>query len=608
MKSIKTKMLLSVAILFLVSVTAITFISLTKSKSSTEKVIDFQYKEKIQGVNEMLSLHIVEQYGSLRIDTDGSLVDSSGNLVEKNYEYIDQLSANMKTNMSIFVKIGDDFQRVLTSVKDENGKRVEGTYLDKSGDVYRSIVSGKSYSGEADVQGEKYITGYEPMYDSNNNVIGVYSSGIPMKNVNAIKDENEKNLTVTLVLSSSIVFAISIGIIYVLASGITKPLIKITDITDHLAKGDLDTEVDIKSKDEIGKLAVSMGTLVDRLKSYIAYINEISELLKQIGEGDLDLTFKQTYDGDFAIIKDALMNTSDMLNRTLSEFNVSADQVSSGSNQVAAGAQALSQGATEQASSIEELSATISEITSQIKDTAENAEKAKKISIDANVATNHSQQQMEKMIAAMNEISIASNEIGKIIKNIDDIAFQTNILALNAAVEAARAGVAGKGFAVVAEEVRNLAGKSAESAKSTATLIESSLDAINKGSKIVSDTAKSLEEVVEGSKKSAEVIQSIADASIDQSQSIAQVNIGIAQISDVVQTNSATAEESAAASEELSGQAQMLKELINKFKLKNTTQSGSRTDIYSKSVSKSSYSEDLSSKNNSFKSSTFIDL
>ncbi|NCC88476.1 MAG: hypothetical protein EOM05_11555 [Clostridia bacterium] len=305
-----------------------------------------------------------------------------------------------------------------------------------------------------------------------------------------------------------------------------------------------------------------------------------------------------------------MLNTSEMLNSTLYEFNVASDQVASGSNQVASGAQALSQGATEQASSIEELSATVNEITTQIKETAENAEKAKQISIDASVATNQSQQQMEKMIAAMNEISNTSNEIGKIIKNIDDIAFQTNILALNAAVEAARAGLAGKGFAVVAEEVRNLAGKSAESAKITATLIESSLNAINNGSKIVSDTAKSLEDVVIGSKNSSEVIQSIADASIEQSQSIAQVNIGIGQISDVVQTNSATAEESAAASEELSGQAQMLKELISKFKLKNTTQTDSASESYSNTpFSSSSYSEDFSGKKSNFKSNTtFIDL
>lgn len=373
-----------------------------------------------------------------------------------------------------------------------------------------------------------------------------------------------------------------------------------------LGEGKLSTEKSSSyTDDELGRLSEIYENTSTTLNSYIG---EISEILTQISSGNLDLSVDRDYIGDFSTIKRNLNEIILSLNSMFSEMNISAEQVYEGAMQVSSAAQSLSQGATEQASSVEELSSTVSEITTHIKQTAENAERAKQISIDASVATNQSQHQMEKMIAAMNEISNTSNEIGKIIRNIDDIAFQTNILALNAAVEAARAGSAGKGFAVVAEEVRNLAGKSAESAKITATLIESSLAAINKGSKIVADAAKSLEDVVAGSKNSAEVIQSIADASAEQAQSVEQVNIGIGQISDVVQTNSATAEESAAASEELSGQAQMLKELINKFQLKNTTQTSSTSESYSNNSS-SSYSEDFSSKKSNFKSNTtFIDL
>ncbi|GAA3664001.1 methyl-accepting chemotaxis protein [Asaccharospora irregularis] len=208
-------------------------------------------------------------------------------------------------------------------------------------------------------------------------------------------------------------------------------------------------------------------------------------------------------------------------------------------------------------------------ISSHIQHTAENAERAKNIAEESSIATDRGKEHMKEMIIAMDEINSTSNKIGHIIKNIDEIAFQTNILALNAAVEAARAGESGKGFAVVADEVRSLAEKSAQSAKDTAQLIEKSLLAIESGTRIVSETAKALEEVVYSSHRSAEVIQEIADASSEQADDINQVNVGVEQISVVVQTNSATSEESAAASEELSSQAQILKELIGQFKLKN---------------------------------------
>lgn len=377
------------------------------------------------------------------------------------------------------------------------------------------------------------------------------------------------NIVKTIMIINGVAILAIVGMIFVIARSISKPLTKLTAVTDRMAGGDLDVEINIHSKDEVGRLAQSMSVLTEHLKTYISYIDETSSLLTQIGNGDLNLSFEQAYDGDFKKIKDAFILASNKLNHTLSECNSAAEQVSSGSEQVSAGAQALSQGATEQASSIQELSATINEITEQINKTAENAIQAKLFSEKASMATEHSQKQMQEMVSAMGAISTTANEISKIIKSIDDIAFQTNILALNAAVEAARAGAAGKGFAVVADEVRNLAAKSAESAKSTATLIDNTLNAINRGSQIVGGTAQSLIEVVESSHKAAASIQDISDASKMQAQSIHQVNIGVEQISSVIQTNSATAEQSAAASQELSGQAQVLKDFIGQFKLNN---------------------------------------
>ncbi|MEG2769394.1 MAG: methyl-accepting chemotaxis protein, partial [Oscillospiraceae bacterium] len=245
-----------------------------------------------------------------------------------------------------------------------------------------------------------------------------------------------------------------------------------------------------------------------------------------------------------------------------------SEQVASGSDQVSSGAQALSQGATEQASSIEELSATIQAVSNQIKDNANNAKMASELSSMAGKEVQNGNEHMQSMIVAMEDISSTSNKIGKIIKTIDDIAFQTNILALNAAVEAARAGSAGKGFAVVANEVRNLAGKSAEAAKNTTSLIESSINAVANGTKIADETAMSLKVVVEKSNLVLQKVEEIAEASAEQANSVVQITTGVDQISAVIQTNSATAEESAAASEELSSQSQMLKDLVGKFTLR----------------------------------------
>ena len=387
------------------------------------------------------------------------------------------------------------------------------------------------------------------------------------KATNSISDIKRMSNTTTLVFlgAGAIALLAAVLLCYKVTKDIVRPLSEMKEVAYQMSQGNLKVTLHYHSKDELGEVSDSMRDMAATLDSYVT---DIKRGMKDLANGNLNVAPEVDFRGDFIEMGQSIMGAVEAFNSTLTQISTASDQVSSGAEQVSSGAQALSQGATEQASSVQELAATINEISIQVKENAENARLASEKVNFVGTEMTESNSKMQDMIHAMDDISTSSAEIGKIIKTIEDIAFQTNILALNAAVEAARAGSAGKGFAVVADEVRNLASKSSEASKNTSALIQNSLKAVENGTKIADETAKSLTQVVAGAAEVTETIEKISAASVQQADSIAQITVGIDQISAVVQTNSATAEESAAASEELAGQSQMLKSLVGEFTLK----------------------------------------
>jgi len=350
---------------------------------------------------------------------------------------------------------------------------------------------------------------------------------------------------------------------------ISKPL---QILSDFMKKAGTTGDIALSSDDmsNINKYAQGKDEIAHTIAGSAAFLQHVTNIagkLETVANGDLTIDVNMLSASD--TMGKSLSQMVDNLNNMFSGIQTSTSQVSTGAKQVADGAQALAQGSTEQAASVQELSASIGEIAQKTKENAETAGKTSKLSESIKQNALKGSNQMDEMIGAVKEINDASQSISKIIKTIDDIAFQTNILALNAAVEAARAGQHGKGFAVVAEEVRNLASKSAEAARDTGDMIQNSMEKAEFGSQIAGDTAESLKEIVSGISESSELISEIARSSEEQSLGISQINTGIDQVAQVVQQNSATAEESAAASEEMSSQSTMLEELISQFKIKN---------------------------------------
>lgn len=364
---------------------------------------------------------------------------------------------------------------------------------------------------------------------------------------------------------------------------VAKPMMEVTEVMAQMGIGNLGVAVKGDYKGDYVKLTNGVNSTVIILDHVI---KEISNILAEIANKNLDIPKVRDFKGDFRTISESLNNIVNSLNEVFSEINTAAEQVAAGAGQVSSTSQVLSQGSEEQASSIEEITASITEMAAQVKQNASNASEANQLSDASRDNAVKGDNQMKGMLTAMEDINESSSNISKIVKVIDDIAFQTNMLALNAAVEAARAGQYGKGFAVVAEEVKNLAERSASAAKEVTNMVENSIDKVEKGAKIANDTAKELVEIVASITKASTLVGEITSASNEQSVAISQVNQAVNQVSQVIQTNSATAEESASASEELSSQAEMLKQLVGNMKLRKNAGIASKYEELSPEVLK----------------------
>lgn len=375
----------------------------------------------------------------------------------------------------------------------------------------------------------------------------------------------------TMIIALIIIFAIGIILIAFRirksAANLTQPILMLNETAQQMAAGNLDVDLQITAENEIGQLAASFQKTADRLKEYIAYIDETSQVLAQIADGRLSIELQNDYAGEFQKIKTALLNISSSMNQVMSGINESSESVSVGASELATASQVLAEGAEIQASSVAQLTETTNTVADQVENSLKKTETSAKATAKAAAMIEQNQEKMKQMMDAMNNIHETSQKVVGIIQTIEEIASQTNLLSLNASIEAARAGEAGKGFAVVADEIGKLALESSQAASNTKELIEISMEEINKGNTIASSAMNSLKESVSAVNQVNEMIQETAQDAAVQAENMMQLRSGIKEISHGIQDNSAASQETSATSEELASQAEILNKMVQKFEL-----------------------------------------
>lgn len=479
-----------------------------------------------------------------------------GTCLEKT-DFVDSLKEQTDCEVSLFL----NDVRFNTTIFDNSGKRITGQKMNAA--IWSTIQSGKVYQDRAVINGKQYFVHYEPMKDVNDNIIGAYFAGYSADSYNS---GLVRTILITIAICVVLVGIAVVILVIILNKDFKRPIAALVTECEDIKNIDLNKESrNFKfNNDEIGQLA---SELIESKQTLNSYVQDIVGVLESMAEGDFTKQPSVAYMGDFLSIEKAFEQIHSNLGEIIANVSQSSYNVSLGAEQMASGTQALAEGTQRQSATIDELSSTVTGISENVNKTAENARAASEISLDCANIMQEQTVQMQNLIDAMDIVEKKSEDIAKVIKAIEDIAFQTNILALNASIEAARAGEAGKGFAVVATEVGTLAAKSAESANSTRAIIDSTLEAVGKSIVIARDAAGAIDNVTEKSKQAADLVKEIALDSTAQAGDLEQATQGINDISEVIQNNSSTAQQSAASCEELSSQSKIMLDMVDKLKV-----------------------------------------